>query len=185
MNTFFASPERLADEDIRKQFLYASNNPVMDAVLNAGAGLLAILNAQRQIITVNKSLLDFLNVESPETVLGLRPEIKSDYSLLLRVLMNLLINALEASVAGEQVTCSIEKSETEIIFNLKNHAFINPDIQRRIFQQYFSTKMGNGRGFGTFGTKLICEKFLHGTVDFSTSESAGTHFRVKIPVHHP
>jgi hypothetical protein len=38
----------------------------MDAVLNAGAGLLAILNAQHQIITVNKSLLKFLNVESPE-----------------------------------------------------------------------------------------------------------------------
>ncbi|MBN1601144.1 MAG: hypothetical protein JW915_06020 [Chitinispirillaceae bacterium] len=73
MNSFFASPERLKDEDIKEQFLYASNNPVMDAVLNAGAGLLAILNVHRQIIAVNKSLLEFLHVESPETVLGLRP----------------------------------------------------------------------------------------------------------------
>lgn len=377
MNTFFAPPERLSDEDIRKQFLYASNNPVMDAVLNAGAGLLAILNAQRQIITVNKSLLEFLNVESPETVLGLRPgealdcihaheqdggcgtsmwcstcgtaiaivstladkkptekkcvltttvnnvpaelcfsvrssiidmdnnqhillflqdiskseqqnafnrmfnhdirnilngisgftellefdekdknanslitlqklvsrlkcelllhtstaestsieytaryshfrisniteelevmikshpaaagkklkiidntsdtQIISDYSLLFRVLMNLVINAIEASAPDEEVDCVVEKMPDDILFNVNNHAFINPEIQRRIFQQYFSTKTGNGRGFGTFGTKVICEKYLNGKVDFSTSETTGTQFRVRIPLLH-
>ncbi|MBN1601143.1 MAG: HAMP domain-containing histidine kinase [Chitinispirillaceae bacterium] len=111
-------------------------------------------------------------------------EIKSDYSLLFRVLMNLLINALEASSPGEEVICVAEKMGEEMLFTVNNCAFINPEIQRRIFQQYFSTKTGNGRGFGTFGTKLICEKFLHGTVSFSTSETEGTHFRVNIPVFH-
>jgi signal transduction histidine kinase len=111
-------------------------------------------------------------------------EINSDYSLLFRVLMNLLINALEASSKDEEVSCIIEKSGDDILFSVKNHAFINPEIQRRIFQQYFSTKSGNGRGFGTFGTKVICEKYLNGKVDFSSSETAGTQFRVRIPLQH-
>ena len=78
----------------------------------------------------------------------------------------------------------ITTAVNEIIFIIYNETFINPDIQRRIFQQYFSTKTGTGRGFGTFGTKLICEKFLHGAVDFSSSATTGTQFYVRIPLLH-
>jgi K+-sensing histidine kinase KdpD len=375
MNTFFAPAERLDDEAVKNQIEFASKNPIIDSVLNAGNGVLAILNTHRQIVAVNKSLLSFLNIDTPESIFGLRPgeavecihaheleggcgtsswcstcgaaiaivsamadkkpvtkkciistskqgiqtelcflvrssiitfqendfillflqdisineqrnafermfnhdiknlltgiccsvelleinmnaaiegnvkiiqkliarlkcellvhgsisetsnseyvlniesfqlstildelktlmeghtvsigkhlnildkannsTLKTDYSLLFRVLMNLLINAFEASKPGDEVKLICEKTDQEFVFNILNNAFIKPEIERRVFQQFFSTKDGDGRGFGTYGTKCICEKFLNGSVDFTTSEKVGTKFRVKIPL---
>lgn len=58
--------------------------------------------------------------------------------------MYLFINAFEASAVGEEVICVIEKSRKEIIFIINNPAFINPDIQCRIFQQFFPQKRVTG-----------------------------------------
>lgn len=105
----------------------------------------------------------------------------SDYSLLLRVLTNLLVNAFEATDPGGTVRCSVGRNGSHVIFTVQNNAFITPENAKRVFQQYFSTKPDSGRGFGTFGSKRICETYLKGTVDFETSEQDGTVFKVMIP----
>ncbi len=51
----------------------------------------------------------------------------------------------------------------------------------RIFERYFSTKAGDGRGLGTFAMKLLGETLLQGEVTFSTSKRDGTVFRIRHP----
>ena len=71
--TYYASPERTDKIHLQKEFDQINNNPVMDTLLKSVGGLLAILDQNRQILSVNRSLADVLHIEDIEEVLGLRP----------------------------------------------------------------------------------------------------------------
>lgn len=107
--------------------------------------------------------------------------IKTDPSLLKRVLANMLKNALEASQSGQTVTFSFTESNSVIEFAVHNPAYIPQDIQLQIFQRSFSTK-GSGRGLGTYSMKLLSERYLNGRVDFESSEENGTTFYARYPL---
>ncbi|MCP4119009.1 MAG: HAMP domain-containing histidine kinase [Desulfobacteraceae bacterium] len=108
--------------------------------------------------------------------------IKTDLSLLLRVLCNMITNALEATEENGRVKVWLEESDEFISFWVWNRQPIPREIARRIFQRNFSTKDGDGRGIGTFSMKLFGEQFLGGKVSFSTSREEGTVFRFSCPV---
>jgi hypothetical protein len=108
--------------------------------------------------------------------------IKSDLSLLLRVLGNMIINACEATEAGGEVKLWVESSPESVSFCVWNNAAIPPDIARRVFQRNFSTKAEVGRGLGTYAMKLFGEEILGGTVDFTTSEMEGTIFTLSLRI---
>ena len=54
------------------------------------------------------------------------------------------------------------------------------DAQLQVFQRSFSTK-GDGRGLGTYGSRLLTERYLGGEIGFESTESTGTTFRVSLP----
>jgi len=58
---------------------------------------------------------------------------------------------------------------------------MHEDVQLQLFQRSFSTKSGTGRGVGSYSVKLLTEKYLRGTVTFSSSEAQGTTFTVRLP----
>ncbi len=107
-------------------------------------------------------------------------EILTDQVALLRVLTNMLINALEASEPGEVVRVSIKQGDT-LMIQVWNSAVISELHQRRIFQRNFSTKTGHGRGIGTYAMKFLSERVLHGRVEFSSNLHQGTVFTVSLP----
>ncbi|MBN1179853.1 MAG: sensor histidine kinase [Anaerolineae bacterium] len=72
MKTFFAPAERAAADQLNRSIEAVSNNAVVDAVMEVVAGLLAVLNEQRQILALNDTLLDILDVDDAAGVLGLR-----------------------------------------------------------------------------------------------------------------
>ena len=108
--------------------------------------------------------------------------IRTDMSLLLRVLCNMIINALESTEEDGTVKVSLEKNGNFLSFYVWNRQPIPQDITRRIFQRNFSTKHGDGRGVGTYSMKLFGEKILGGKVSFSTSQEEGTVFRFSLPL---
>jgi signal transduction histidine kinase len=108
--------------------------------------------------------------------------IKIDVSLLLRVLCNMIINALEATDANGAVDIRIENEEKFISFYVRNSQEMPREVANRIFQRNFSTKEQDGRGTGTFSMKLFGEKILGGKVDFTTSKENGTIFKFSYPV---
>jgi len=104
----------------------------------------------------------------------------TDVSLLLRILTNMMVNALEATKEGGEVRFWVEQDEDAITFCVRSKEVIPEDIALRIFQRHFSTKEEPGRGFGTYAMKLLGELFLGGKVSFTTSESEGTVFRFRL-----
>ncbi len=105
----------------------------------------------------------------------------SDRVLLLRVLCNLIKNALEASWAGQTVTTGCAATDGTVEFWVHNEAHMPRDVQLQIFQRSFSTK-GSGRGLGTYSVRLLTERYLQGTVSFTSSPEQGTIFRARYPL---
>lgn len=108
--------------------------------------------------------------------------VNTDISLLLRVLCNMVINALEATGENGLVKIWIEHKGNDLSFNVWNAHEIHEEIARRIFQRNFSTKEQQGRGIGTFSMKLFGEGILGGRVNFKTSREEGTVFNFSLPI---
>jgi hypothetical protein len=85
--------------------------------------------------------------------------IDSDPVLLQRVLGNLIKNALEASHESQTVGVRFRDQEAAV-FTVHNETTIPPNARLQIFQRSFSTKLGTGRGIGTYCAKLLTELFL-------------------------
>lgn len=106
-------------------------------------------------------------------------ELNTDRTLLSRVLGNLVKNALEAEDKGAVIILSSRKTPLGVVFIVRNPCQMPEDSRLQIFQRSFSTK-GTGRGLGTYTIRLLTEKYLKGTVSFSTGPG-GTEFRAEYP----
>ncbi len=104
----------------------------------------------------------------------------SDRTLLLRVLGNMVKNALEASSEAETVSLGSKVQSDEVQFWVNNSAVMPREVQLQVFKRSFSTK-GSGRGIGTYSIRLLVTRYLGGSVDFESSEDDGTTFRVRLP----
>ena len=105
----------------------------------------------------------------------------TDVLLLKRVLVNMLKNALEATQEKGKVIIGCDNDDNNIIFRVHNTSYIPKDVQMQIFMRSFSTK-GNNRGLGTYGMKLLGERYLKGKVYFKSDEKNGTKFFIKLPL---
>ncbi len=104
----------------------------------------------------------------------------SDKTLLWRVISNMVKNALEASKDGYEVKIKCTSTDSEIVFYVSNLTYMERNIQLQVFQRSFSSK-GVGRGLGTYSIKLLTERYLKGSVGFTSDEKNGTTFFIKIP----
>jgi signal transduction histidine kinase len=104
----------------------------------------------------------------------------TDETILGRILGNMLKNAVEASSPGDSVTLGCERRADGACFWVENPAFIPAEVQLQVFQRSFSTK-GPGRGLGTYGMRLLAERYLGGRVTFTSSRERGTRFEVFLP----
>jgi hypothetical protein len=107
--------------------------------------------------------------------------IRTDPSLLSRILIAMLKNAFEATDYHDEVRIWVEEEDESITFFVWNRQPVSGAAALRIFQRHFSTKDGPGRGFGTYLLKLFGEGILKGKVDFTSSSQSGTVFRLKLP----
>lgn len=108
--------------------------------------------------------------------------IKTDISLLFRVLCNMITNALEATAKNGVVKIWLEHDGDFLSFCVWNSQQIPQEIATRIFQRNFSTKEQAGRGVGTYSMKLFGEKVLGGKVSFTSSKEDGTVFKFTHPL---
>ena len=108
-------------------------------------------------------------------------EVASDRLLLQRVLGNLVRNALEASLEGEEVQLAFQCQGNSAVFHVHNQAAMPESVRMQVFRRSFSTKSPVGRGIGTYSAKLITERYLGGSLSLSSSEEEGTTFTVTLP----
>ena len=108
-------------------------------------------------------------------------EFTSDRTLLGRALNNLLKNALEACPAGGAVRLGCEKTGETLCFWVRNPGVMPRTVQLQVFNRSFSTK-GEGRGLSTYAVKLLTERYLAGSVSFTSRPEDETIFRVTLPI---
>jgi signal transduction histidine kinase len=107
--------------------------------------------------------------------------INTDKTLLNRIFLNMLKNAVEAVPEGDTVTVTYEINNNKLTLKVQNNGVIPRNIQLQMFQRSFSTK-GSGRGIGTYSMKLLTERYLKGTIGFRSNEKDQTTFFITIPV---
>ena len=105
--------------------------------------------------------------------------LRGDSGLLEQVLLNLVLNALEAMLNGGELQIDVKYNSSDVILSVKDSgAGIPPDLQSRIFDPFFTTKQ-HGSGMGL----AFCDKIVRehsGKINCETSD-AGTMFQVTLP----
>lgn len=104
----------------------------------------------------------------------------SDPRLIIRIIGNMVKNALEAEASGKTITMGTSESNHKIKFRVRNPGVMPEAVKRQIFQRSFSTK-GSGRGLGTYSIKILGEKYLGGRVSFTSETNEGTVFTFELP----
>ena len=119
----------------------------------------------------------FLEIAVEDAVGALR----SDETIVRRVLGNLVKNALEATPEGGTVRISCRDLGQRVALEVNNPGVMPVEVRLQVFQRSFSTKADRGRGIGTYSVKLFVERYLKGTVGFTSAEPGGTTFSVTLP----
>ncbi len=106
-------------------------------------------------------------------------QLNCDRYILEKILIMMVRNAIEA---GEgDVTLWVKVQKGLIRFYVHNQQMIPDVVAMRIFQKFYTTKKGPGRGFGTYLMRTLSRSYFEGTVYFTTSEQDGTVFVLGIP----
>ena len=109
--------------------------------------------------------------------------IHADRSQMLRVITNLLQNAIEAIPEDRRgnIEVALIKEGKDIILSCKdNGTGISEEMKERLFKPYFTTK-SSGTGLGLAMTKKIIE-FWKGEIWFETLVDVGTTFYIRLPL---
>lgn len=100
-----------------------------------------------------------------------------------RVLVNLVLNAAQASRKGDVVTISIDREEDTAKVKVKDNGFgIRSDLGDKIFEPYFTTKPDKGTGFGLASCKQVIEKSHKGKIFYKSKPGEGTEFTFLLPL---
>jgi PAS domain S-box-containing protein len=110
------------------------------------------------------------------------PKIKTDHTLLKRVLQNLATNAVQAMPEGGKLSIKVtrDKEPDKFAITIQDTGVgIPKEIQDKLFTPLFTTK-SKGQGFGLAVVKRLAEA-QGGTISFKSQLGKGTEFTVKLP----
>jgi two-component system, NtrC family, sensor kinase len=112
------------------------------------------------------------------------PEISADANQLSQILMNLLLNAAQASPDGGTITISADTladSEAVEITVADTGSGIPADILPHVFEPFFTTKRGKGTGLGL----SISQAYVRshgGDIRLDSRPERGTTVRITLPI---
>ena len=133
-----------------------------------------------EIYETIKNQMDQKNIEVKLKLDKNIPERNLSEDGIYKCLMNLIINSSEA-IKHEQgkifISTRLEKRDNIIIQVSDNGEGIPPDVEKRLFVPFFTTKQSKGTGLGLCTTKKIIEE-NNGDINFQSSYGEGTTFTI-------
>ncbi|MGD1888087.1 MAG: ATP-binding protein [Cohaesibacteraceae bacterium] len=109
-----------------------------------------------------------------------------------QVLINLIVNAADAIADGQKdqeadrgtIAITVDRVAQSLVIDVAdNGGGIDPEIQRRIFDMFFTTKApGKGTGQGLAICRSLIEGKHHGRLSVSSKLGNGSAFRIELPV---
>jgi PAS domain S-box-containing protein len=151
-------------------------------------------NKEKEYVYIEKSVQNAISFIEPlikKYEIELNINIISDNKIvvykneLLQVLINIIKNAIDASVEKNipkpKITIVIDDVDnTKIINIIDNAGGVPQELRDKIFEPYFSTKKKNGTGLGLYMSKIIIEEHLLGSLGVRNYED-GAIFTIEIP----
>lgn len=168
-----------AREVVRKLLLFARQMPAqmtrvnLNSLVQEGLYFLESRCAKQQI-ALRKELDPAL------------PDIVADPALLHQVLVNLVVNAVQAMPDGGELTIETRAEGDRVILTVTDTGEgMSEDVLKRIFVPFFTTKdVGQGTGLGLSVVHGIVTSH-GGKVEVSTQIGKGTTFRIILPIEGP
>src|SRR5579871_5788691 len=109
------------------------------------------------------------------------PEVEHDSDQIHQVLLNLLLNALQAIDLNGKVFVTVKSLGSNAVVEVSdNGRGIRPEDLPNIFRPFYTTK-GEGTGLGLSLARRIVEDH-HGRIDVTSTVGAGTTFSVVLPL---
>jgi len=98
-----------------------------------------------------------------------------------RVLINLILNAAQASPPGSDIEVSLDSTESGVSVSVRDHGSgIPAHFREKIFETHFTTK-ARGSGLGLASCRQVVEKLHNGRIDFADADGGGTVFTFSLP----
>ena len=108
------------------------------------------------------------------------PEVEHDSAQIHQVLLNLLLNAIQAIDGRGTITVELESDNDLATISVSDTGRgIAPEHLPNIFRPFYTTK-GNGTGLGLSLARRIVEEH-HGRIETTSAVGAGTKFVVLLP----
>ncbi|MBI5500490.1 MAG: hypothetical protein HY907_09615 [Deltaproteobacteria bacterium] len=112
------------------------------------------------------------------------PDAEIDADKIRQVLLNLLVNAIQAMPDGGEITVSTRRIDGELELSVTDDGpGVRPEHQPKLFEPFFTTKE-KGTGLGL----AICARLVNehgGTITCESAPGRGATFRVRLPLRAP
>jgi signal transduction histidine kinase len=115
------------------------------------------------------------------------PVIRVDANQLSQVLMNLLLNAAQATPEGGRITVFAERlqpAESVEIRIVDTGCGIPPDVLPHVFEPFFTTKRGKGTGLGLSISQTYVRSH-DGEIQIESAPNCGTTVTLTLPLRQP
>src|SRR5882762_1967210 len=110
-----------------------------------------------------------------------KAKVMGDESELREVLVNMVLNAVDAMPTGGQLTLAAEDVEDSVVVSVGDTGTgMAPDVTSRIFDPFFTTKGKAGMGLGLAVSFGIIRRH-EGSVEVESEVGAGTRFKISLP----
>jgi signal transduction histidine kinase len=108
------------------------------------------------------------------------PVLRADPDLLRQAVLNLLLNAIEATERGGRIRLEVAPERDGLCIEVADTGRgIEPEVAQRMWNLYFSTKPG-GTGIGLPMTRKIVEEH-GGRIEADSAPGRGARFRILLP----
>ncbi len=160
---------------VRQLLFFAREVPTIKQAVDVGAVV-------EEALSLLQSRFERENVECEIKLAPDIPKIVADPAQLHQVVVNLLVNALQAMPGEGKLTVSTAADEENVYFAVEDTGVgMSEEVKKNIFLPFFTTKeVGQGTGLGLPVVHGIVTAH-GGSVSFQTKPGRGSRFEVRLP----
>ena len=188
--------ERTADEERRREFLGIIKketrrlNGLLTNLLNFARPRTPQIR-EAQVDTMVRTVADLTSHNAQQQGIQIRldiapdlPPVECDSEQIVQVLLNLTLNALQASPAGSQISISVERSRNMILMRVSDEGSGIAEVELdKIFDPFYTTKEG-GTGLGLAVSYQILVQH-GGGITAERNPGKGMTFILTLPIRQP
>jgi len=133
-----------------------------------------------EVLVVASETAGRLNIQIKDRLATDLPRLAIDCHRMHQAVLNLVINAVDASSEGETVTIHTARGNKNIIIEVMDRGpGVSPEIEKEIFKPFVSSKK-EGTGLGLSIVKKVVEAHA-GILSFHNNGQRGATFRISLP----